>query len=288
MAEHVTAAAVVAVETANMVDQPVEVTATASQNLAEANMVGQPPQPDMRRQKRARRPSAAVTERWERNYQMLIRYKHKYGDCIVSCKPGTEAARLFPGLGKWVSAMRQAYKAEMLRIKQLETGEFQPIRCTMRVSEEQRARLDELGFIWNLPNHRWEQKFKLLQEYKQLHGTCLVPSRLPTGDAERFKGLPYWVTNQRQAKVNEHALSKGWHATTMHRISPDHIEALDAIGFIWNPREKREQEAQKQAENKNENGEITVVAQARPRKAKAPRGAKGVKQVVKKTRPDDE
>ena len=53
-------------------------------------------------------------------------------------------------------------------------------------------------------------------------------------------GLPYWVTNQRQARSNEAALAKGWKATTMHRISPDHIEALDSIGFIWNPREMRE------------------------------------------------
>ena len=59
----------------------------------------------------------------------------------------------------------------------------------MRVSEEQRERLSALGFIWNLPRHRWDQKFKLLREYKWEHGHCLVPTKLQGEDAEKYHGL---------------------------------------------------------------------------------------------------
>ena len=67
--------------------------------------------------RKPRRPTIAVTERWERNFQMLLRYKDKFGNCEVSCKTGTEPDSEYPGLGKWVSAMRQAYKAELARQK---------------------------------------------------------------------------------------------------------------------------------------------------------------------------
>ena len=67
--------------------------------------------------RKSRRPTIAVTERWERNFQMLQRYKDKFGNCEVSCKTGTEPDSEYPGLGKWVSAMRQAYKAELARQK---------------------------------------------------------------------------------------------------------------------------------------------------------------------------
>jgi hypothetical protein len=58
----------------------------------------------------------------------------------------------------------------------------------MRVSDKQREQLTELGFVWDLPEHRWMKKFNLLQEYKREHGHTLVPPRLPQSEIGKYAG----------------------------------------------------------------------------------------------------
>ena len=60
-------------------------------------------------------PPVAVAVRWERKFALLSKFRDEFGHCEVPCKPRSELDAQFPGLGKWVSAMRQAYKAEQRR-----------------------------------------------------------------------------------------------------------------------------------------------------------------------------
>jgi hypothetical protein len=50
-----------------------------------------------------------------------------------------------------------------------------------RLSEEKIAKLDALGFVWNLRIKRvedhWESMFNQLLDFKEKYGDCLVPSR---------------------------------------------------------------------------------------------------------------
>lgn len=50
-----------------------------------------------------------------------------------------------------------------------------------RLTPERKKKLDDLGFVWSLRSKRiddhWDEMFKQLLAYKELHGNCLVPSR---------------------------------------------------------------------------------------------------------------
>ena len=90
-----------------------------------------------------------------------------------------------------------------------------------KLSLEQRARLDGLGFIWKLRKspecHPWEWWFKKLVKFKKLHGHCNVSAY-----SETDSDLGIWVAGQRWKK----------------NIKQSRKERLDEIGFSWAPSEE--------------------------------------------------
>lgn len=66
---------------------------------------------------------------------------------------------------------------------------------------------------------RWYERYQELCQYKKEHGDCLVPQHY-----ESNPQLGMWVSNQRRLKSK----------TKKTPIVMERIEALDAIGFIWN------------------------------------------------------
>ena len=67
------------------------------------------------------------------------------------------------------------------------------------------------------PSHlpSWEQRFKDLESFKQVHGHCNVPAMYPPNPA-----LGNWVHNVRNAKK---------HGT----IEEERVRRLDALAFCW-------------------------------------------------------
>ena len=130
-------------------------------------------------------------EQWEQGFSALEAYKREFGHCLV--KSGTEYAGI--KLAIWVGTQRSRKH---------------------RLSEEQIARLDELGFVWDATTEQWEQGFSILEAFKAEFGNCRVPARLV------YKGmtLAHWVTVQRRNK---------------NKLSDDQIVRLDALGFSWDP-----------------------------------------------------
>ena len=80
------------------------------------------------------RVSVAVVERWERNFRALVKFKQEFGHCRVSCAKNTKYKDRYPGLGKWVSAMRQAYKAEKIRQQAAAEGKEPKVRFLLIVA----------------------------------------------------------------------------------------------------------------------------------------------------------
>jgi len=124
------------------------------------------------------------TTRWEEMYEQLVAYKTEHGDCLVPQKQGS--------LGTWVSSLRTA---------------------NTRVTEDQRRRLDKIGFDWDPGTTYWEQMCEELVAYKKVHGDCLVPS----GGAENAE-LGTWVSMVRGGAI---------------KVDEDRIEKLNQIGFVW-------------------------------------------------------
>jgi len=72
----------------------------------------------------------------------------------------------------------------------------------------------------------WGKQFNLLMKYKEEHGNCLVPQTHPQ--------LGSWVKKQREHYEN---LKSGKSSS----LTPEKIDLLNQIGFVWRVRSKRGQ-----------------------------------------------
>lgn len=86
-----------------------------------------------------------------------------------------------------------------------------------RLPDEQRSRLDEIGFVWNAREQKWARGLAALKAFRMRESHCGVPQCHLEGD---FK-LGQWVSLQRKHRA---------------RLSVERTRALDDLGFVWNPR----------------------------------------------------
>ena len=129
---------------------------------------------------------------WETNFDKLVAYKELNGHCNVS--QHDEANK---SLGYWVMTQRTAFK-------------------NGKLSEERKAQLNNLGFVWE-KRVPWETYFDKLVAYKELNGHCNVSQH-----DEANKSLGHWVNNQRTAFRNG-------------TLSDERARKLVEIGFVWRP-----------------------------------------------------
>jgi hypothetical protein len=88
------------------------------------------------------------------------------------------------------------------------------------LSSDKIKQLDELGFVWEMNNFNWEQGFEKLVVYAREHGNCVVIAGFKTPSGYE---LGNWVKWQRAKKSH---------------LSPDKIQRLDELGFVWDPKEQ--------------------------------------------------
>lgn len=131
---------------------------------------------------------------WEDQFQELVKFKETFGHCKVP-RHYTENT----SLGLWVIHQRNG----------------KPIPLT----EEQRRRLDELGFGWETTTQRfdrlWDERYQRLLVYRAENGDCIVPQHY-----EDDRDLGAWVSTQRITH------RKG-------RLAPERQAKLEAIDFHW-------------------------------------------------------
>jgi len=137
--------------------------------------------------------------KWNEKCDRLVKYKEEHGNCLVPIKFEMEDGMK---LGRWVSTQRTAYH------KQGNKG---------TLSEERTQRLEELGFVWDSQNTEWDENCDRLVEYKEEHGSCMVPQRFKMEDGMK---LGAWVNIQRSA------YSKG-------TLSKECKQRLKGLGFVW-------------------------------------------------------
>jgi hypothetical protein len=119
--------------------------------------------------------STAIVDRlgvtWDERYGELESYKQRFGNCNVP-KVWEENQQL----SNWVGIQRLS-AAE---------GKLSPLR---------RARLDDLGFVWNTLKYAWDTMFIELTRYRDRFGDCNV-----TRNWEENPELATWVHHQRRFK----------------------------------------------------------------------------------------
>jgi Helicase associated domain len=127
---------------------------------------------------------------WEEGFSALEKFKEREGHCNVPVKHHEETYRLW----QWVG-MQRTNKDKM--------------------SNEHRQRLNDIGFIWNVNEAKWQDGFSALEKFKGREGHCNVPVKHREGTYR----LGSWVNNQR---------------TTKNTImSNERRQRLDKIGFVW-------------------------------------------------------
>eukprot|EP00536_Pseudo-nitzschia_multiseries_P012591 jgi/Psemu1/290388/fgenesh1_pg.490_\ len=111
------------------------------------------------------------TDQWDDMISLLVRYREREGDCMVS-QIHREDDR---ALGTWLDLQRKLHKR----------GTLDP---------DKQAQLDAIGMVWDKLAHKWEQMFSQLLVYKEREGDCSVPRFHKEGD----KGLGVWLNRQRK------------------------------------------------------------------------------------------
>jgi len=90
------------------------------------------------------------------------------------------------------------------------------------LTQERIQLLEKEGFIWDVHALKWEERYQDLVQYKQTHGTVIVPK------VDQYEILYNWVfTQRRQYKFKLSGLD---HSS----LTQERIDKLDALGFIWN------------------------------------------------------
>jgi superfamily II DNA or RNA helicase len=132
---------------------------------------------------------------WRVGYQRLKAYKELNGNCRV-----TQTYKDQDGfrLGNWVGVQRSQGKT---------------------TPTERLVQLNDLGFIWDIEEDRWNEGYEHLKDFVEHEGHCLVPSQYKNNASF---GLGYWVGDQRGRR---------------DATSPERVTLLDELGFVWNVEE---------------------------------------------------
>ena len=134
---------------------------------------------------------------WNEMYERLVDYKKEKKS---TCVPTVYSAD--PQLGGWVQNQRKFYNTN------------EPRHTADRIKITQLA---SIGFVWNMYDAKWTEKYDRLVKYKKQNKTTCVPRSYPTDPQ-----LGNWVSQQR-ISYNTKQLS----------LTADRITQLDSIGFVW-------------------------------------------------------
>lgn len=230
--------------------------------------------------------SAQIVERfgstWDERFGELVAFKERNGDCRVPVKNAGK-------LGTWVDEQRTQFargnlspkrKARLDSIgfewnpfesawddmfRQLQeywrregncdvpnnypanpklstwVGKQRVSRAKGTLSRERITQLDAIGFNWDPRDADWEASFSALAQFHAAHRHCDVPSTWKEDPA-----LATWVERQRKLQK-------------VGQLSEVRRARLDALGFVWDPREAAWNQKFSELENyKRANGHCNV------------------------------
>jgi hypothetical protein len=89
------------------------------------------------------------------------------------------------------------------------------------MTDEWKRKLEKLGFEWRKRSDQWTENYEKLRSYRHEHGNCNVPS-----DYEH-QSLYQFVSKQR---MQYKRLQNG----ETNSLTPERIEKLESLGFVWN------------------------------------------------------
>lgn len=123
------------------------------------------------------------TGQWNTMYSKLVNFKNMHGHCNVSQDRSLRTRDRHDddddrkALGRWVGNQRVFYKYYLNG----DTEHIKPHRI---------AALNKIGFVWDVKERKWMERYNVLVEYQKLHGHCRVTWK-------ENKELSGWLRRQR-------------------------------------------------------------------------------------------
>jgi hypothetical protein len=128
---------------------------------------------------------------WEAKLSELKLFKKQFGHCNV---PNHWTENHSPG--SWV--VHQRSNREIMPVKRMD-------------------KLNNIGFIWDLPDYWWDCKYTELVNFKEKFGHCNVSKGIPG-----YLSLAEWCVKQRKDFKNGEK-----------RLNDQKIGKLNRLGFLW-------------------------------------------------------
>lgn len=127
-------------------------------------------------------------EGWQEMYQKLIKYKELHGNCVVPYNYTSNKS-----LSNWVAFQRRKASQNTL-------------------SKEREAKLDDIGFVWNLEDYKWEEKYQEFIRLSSVSETNIT--------YKNNRELKVWINYQKRDFKNG-------------SLSPAKIDKLNQAKFHW-------------------------------------------------------
>eukprot|EP00978_Attheya_sp_CCMP212_P026169 scaffold85627_cov42-Attheya_sp.AAC.1 len=138
-----------------------------------------------------------VGTRWGDMLENLKAFKGEHGHCQVPARYPTNQT-----LGTWVLKQR--------------TLEYDGT-----LDDKKYHLLNEVGFVWDPVNTRWNIMLNHLRDYTRDHGNVMIPKKYVTADGTH---LGSWARTQKSARNSTKRKS---------HLTPKRIAELDDAGFVW-------------------------------------------------------
>jgi Helicase associated domain len=149
---------------------------------------------------------ASQLVQWTARFEDLVAFRNKYNHCLV---PLTWPEN--PGLAHWIKRQRYQYSLK-------QEGKHSTL------SPDREEALSKLGFTWDSHAAQWEERLKELEEFRDTHGHCYVPTKYPENPK-----LSIWVKCQRRQY-------KLFQTGSRSNMTAERISRLLRVGFVFYPR----------------------------------------------------
>ena len=161
---------------------------------------------------------------WEKNYALLRAFVEREGHANVPRSHEEDGERL----GQWLSNQRKRWRA-----RGMSEEERTAKSLGTPLSDEEVARLEAVGVVWDVAAAQWEKNYALLRAFVEREGHANVPDR----HEEDGEKLGQWLGTQRlrwQARgmSEEERRAKSAGAP----LSDEEVARLEAVGVVWQPR----------------------------------------------------
>ena len=160
-----------------------------------------------------------ISDQWEKNYLEAAEYYKEHGDLLV---PGRYVTKSGLKLGFWISRLRREDK---------------------ELTDEQKARLELIGMVWNALSHSWMKGYQEALNYKNERGNLNVPRSYVS--ASGFN-LSVWLYRQRIRYKN-------------NKMPEEQARLLQSLGIQWSVLDSRWMEMYNEVkEYYKENGNLDI------------------------------